>query len=42
MYKESYEKAKLDIVVFRTEDVITTSNTEPTSGENELPIIGGN
>ena len=36
--KEKYEAPAMEVVVFETEDVITTS-CNPELGENELPIM---
>lgn len=37
MEKEKYERTELDIIVFQTEDVITTSGIE--YEDDELPFI---
>ena len=38
MYKEKYERPELDLIIFRTEDVITTSASNPLEEDDELPI----
>ena len=40
MYKEKYERSELEIIVFKTEDVIMTSVFDPEAGDDELPIRG--
>ena len=36
MYKEKYERTELEILMFQTEDVITTSGPEYEDDETEL------
>ena len=40
MYKEEYERSELEIIMLRTENVITES--VPKQEQDELPIRGGN
>ena len=35
--KESYERTELELIKFRTEDVITTSGSDPDEYEGEMP-----
>lgn len=37
MNKESYERTELELIRFKTEDVITTSNSNPDEYEGEMP-----
>ena len=37
MKKESYERTELELIKFRTEDVITTSDSDPDEYEGEMP-----
>lgn len=41
MKKERYERTKLEILAFQSEDVIMTSGGIPEEEPDELPIRGG-
>lgn len=41
MIKEKYEKVELEIVIFQTDDVITTSGFDPEPDPYEPPGVVG-